>query len=401
MNSAKKVLFVHYGGDWIRGSERCLIDLITHIDRRAFTPQVWTNNESLKTEIAKLGVHCEVTPFPLLLGWQAPRFNVFAWKRLVNQARDIIQSEHIDLIHVNSAAPCQWMCHAAKLENVALVTQLHSDYPARDRLTLGIHNSPHIIAVSDAITGHLRKDGYPNEQLSVIHNGIDIERLSAQTAIDSKAQLGIANDDFLFVTVGSLIHRKGIDRILTALKNILRQSNNVHLLVIGEGNLRQTLEQTADRLNITEQVHFVGEKVNVLGWLQGCDAYVSAARSEAFGLVFMEAALAELPIVAPFEGGIKEILTHDETAILYENKGIKPLYDAMLRVIKHQSLADFIACSAKETALSHHTVTETTQRIEQIYWQVLQNPRPVKASWWRTTSPIRTYVTNRLAFSSS
>ncbi|MGL5481308.1 MAG: glycosyltransferase family 4 protein, partial [Aeromonas veronii] len=107
--NATPVLLVHYGEDWIRGSERCLLDLLAHLDRSRFTPLLWCNSPTLAAEAATLGVETMVEPFSLLLGWQAPRFDLAAHRRLSRRARALITERQIGLVHANSAAPCQWL----------------------------------------------------------------------------------------------------------------------------------------------------------------------------------------------------------------------------------------------------------------------------------------------------
>ncbi|WP_280205794.1 hypothetical protein [Aeromonas veronii] len=53
--NATPVLLVHYGEDWIRGSERCLLDLLAHLDRSRFTPLLWCNSPTLAAEAAPSG----------------------------------------------------------------------------------------------------------------------------------------------------------------------------------------------------------------------------------------------------------------------------------------------------------------------------------------------------------
>lgn len=397
MDKPQNVLFVHYGGNWIRGSERCLLDLVGNLDKNRFKPFIWTNNNFLHYEISKMGIHSEVSEFPILLGWNSPRWDFSGWRELINKARSYMSKHRIDLIHVNSAAPCQWMLPASRKAGIPLVTQLHSDYPARDRLTSGVHHSPHIITVSKAISQQLLQDGYPNHNLSVVHNGVDMTRLSDQEPIDVKKYLGLADDQFVFATVGSLIHRKGLDRVLSALKHLIAEKPNAHLAIIGDGTLRNHLEQMADYLRVSRHVHFIGEQDNVFAWLQGCDAYVSGARREAFGLVFIEAALAELPIVAPIEGGITEVLTHEQTAIMYKNVGVRPIYRAMERVISDSNLAQTISQNAKQHALDNFQIAINTRKIERIYTSLLTNVAPDKRSWLKGLSPIKTYFANRFA----
>ncbi|WP_394125530.1 glycosyltransferase [Vibrio hepatarius] len=394
---AKKILFVHYGDNWIRGSEKCLLDLIHYLDNRQYRPYVWTNNEALLAALDSDFVPGETSDFPLLLGWKAPKYDVSEWYRLFKKACDIIERREIDLIHVNSAAPCQWMLAAAHAKKVPLVTQLHSPYPARERLTTGLHLSPHIISVSRYVAKSLLQDGYPEEKLSIIHNGIDVKSLESQPEVHVKTKLLLPEDSFVFATVGSLIKRKGVDRILTALRHVTLEYPHVHLVVIGDGPLRNELESQADYLHLAANIHFVGEQSNVLGWLKGCDAFVSGARSEAFGLVVAEAALAKLPIVAPFEGGIPEFIRHGKTGILYPNYKIAPLANAMRIAVANPNLCQKLGKQAHQYISLNHSLDNSCRRIEALYRQLLSQPQEQARSILHTFSPLKTFVANRLA----
>ncbi|WP_391090102.1 glycosyltransferase [Vibrio sp. NH-UV-68] len=392
---SKRILFVHYGDDWIRGSEKCLLDLVQYVSRHQYRPFVWTNNQELTSQLDELGVANRLDNFPLLLGWRAPRLDIQGWKTLVNYGKALIKQNRIDLIHINSAAPCQWMLAAAKWCGVPCVTQLHCPYPARDRLTLGIHLSPHIIAVSHHVAKTLLSDGYPKSKLSVIHNGIDTVRLEQQQCVNVKQTLGIPQQDFVFATVGSLIHRKGVDRILTALRHVAFEYPNVSLVIIGDGPLKQKLMRQSEYLYLADRVYFTGEQSNVIGWLKGCDGFVSAARSEAFGLVLAEAALAKLPIIAPFEGGIPEFIQHGETGILYPNKGAAPLAKSMRILINNRALCDKYARNAYQHIKSYHDVSVSCQKIEHLYQKLVTQPSETR-SLISTFAPVRTFLSQRL-----
>ncbi|OLQ92200.1 glycosyltransferase [Vibrio ponticus] len=395
MNSIKKILFVHYGEDWIRGSERCLLDLITHLDKERFEAVVWTNNTMLIPHLEEAQVEYRIDNFPLLAGWQKPKADISSWVKLVGKGKNLIQQLGIDLIHVNSAAPCQWMSLAARMCSCPMVTHLHSDYISRDRVTLGIHLSPFVITASNAVAQNLIHDGYPQDNLTIVHNGIDIAALDAQPEVDVKQQLKIDSNATLYATVGSLIHRKGVDRILMALRHLTLEYPNSHLVVIGDGEERENLEQMCHKLHLDNHVHFLGEKTNVVGWLKGCDAFVSAAREEAFGLVITEAAVANIPIVAPFEGGIPEIVHHGETALLYANHGSGPLLNMMRCVQNHRDDCQSIAQNAHAHIQSVFTVERYVNQIEDLYRQILQQENVVFPSLQSGLKPLKTAIANR------
>lgn len=394
MKSVKKILFVHYGDSWIRGSERCLLDLISHLDSTLFEPIVWTNNSMLAQQLKNQHVECCLDDFPILFGWQKPQFDIKSWIKLIVKARQIINSKQVDLVHVNSAAPCQWMTFAARLCRCPLMTHLHSDYLSRDRTTLALHMSPSIIAASRAITENLRRDGYPEDRLTVVHNGIDVERLREQPPVDVPQQLNLDSNAVVYATVGSLIHRKGVDRILIALRHLILEYPNSYLVVIGTGEKKQELTALTHSLHLNKHVHFIGEQTNVVGWLKGCHAFVSAAREEAFGLVVTEAALANLPIIAPFEGGIPEIVQHGDTALLYANHGYAPLLNMMRCIHNHPKECHEIALRAHEHVTEHFDVKRYVKQIEQLYSRLINEPFPDFPPLIANFKPVKTAIAN-------
>lgn len=263
-------------------------------------------------------------------------------------------------------------------------------------MTLGLHLSPHIISVSAYVASQLKSEGYPNAHLSVVHNGLHVDKLGQQPMIETKKVLGISDNDFLYATVGSLIHRKGIDRILVALRHLNFEYPNTHLVVIGDGPLRNELEKHAKHLYLENRVHFVGEQRNVVGWLKGCDAFVSGARSEAFGLVIAEAAIAQIPVVAPFEGGIPEFVQHGKTGILYPNSGVGPLSKAMRVLVDNPDFGQQLASHASQHIATKFNVSLSSRRIIGVYKKIMLSHQP-SFSFWRTFIPLKTYLAKRIA----
>jgi len=199
------------------------------------------------------------------------------------------------LIPANSGAPNQWLNLVARSRNIPLLAHLHSSYSLRDRVTFGLHHVAMAVGVSNSVIDALLKDGMPSVKTCVIPNGIDTSRLDQEPVIDLRDQLNLNNDDFLIATTGSLIHRKGIDRIINSIKQLEISSVPAHLVIIGEGAERNNLQNQINNLGLSKKIHLLGEQSNVAGMLRGgVDLFVSAAREEAFGLVLAEASLSRI-----------------------------------------------------------------------------------------------------------
>ncbi len=406
--SVRNILFVHYGDHWIRGSEVCLLNLITSLSNK-FHPILWTNNDALHQRTIEENIQSHYEEFSVLFGWLSPKLDFSATWQLVRRACVFIREYDIQLIHVNSAAPNQWVVLAAYLMRIPLITQLHCHYSLRDRASLLLHLSPHIITVSKAVSHGMIQDGYPSSQLSVIYNGVVHHRHSASNLpLSVKEKLAIPQNDQVLISVGSLIDRKGFDRLihaLHALSNKAGDGPNVHLVIIGDGPCRKPLSSLVRRLKLDHLIHFVGEQSNVQHWLAGgCDAFISGARSEAFGLVLIEAAFAKLPIIAPNVGGIPEVIHDQQSGILYDSSQSEDVIaNAISQVLQNKKYAKMLANNAFERANTHFSLEANTNAIESLYHSILSRPSTVHQSRATQLSgvisalyrPMRTFLISR------
>lgn len=152
----------------------------------------------------------------------------------------------------------------------------------------------------------------------------------------------------VFVTMGRLIPRKGHELLLRAWQEV----RDAHLIIVGDGPLKDRLRHLASELGIAQRVSVRGyvseeEKQQLL---RMADGYVSAALHEGFGLVFLEAMQAGLPIVAANVGGQQDFLTDGENALLVPPGRAQPLAAAVRRLIDNPSLAQRLASNNERRA---------------------------------------------------
>jgi glycosyltransferase involved in cell wall biosynthesis len=386
------LLFVHYGENWIRGSERCLLDLIRHLDPARYRAVLWCNSPAMARAAENLPVTVHHSDFPLLLGWNSPRFDLFAFLRLVREGIRLVKQHQVALIHANSGAPNQWLNLVARACRLPMVTHLHARYPLRDRLTLGLHHSAMVVGVSQPVVEQLWRDGYPRERTRVIPNGIDVGGLESQPIKNLKTRMGLKEDDFLLATVGSLIHRKGIDLIIEAVNHLSSQGITAHLTVIGDGEERQRLQAQTNRLGLSHRIHFLGEQEGVAGLLRnGPDLFVSGAREEVFGLVLAEAGLCGLPVVAPQVGGIPSVIRDGKSGILVNPDDPVALAGAMARLYNEPELRRQMGLAGRERVLQRFTIQQNATRFDQLYRVLLRDARH-RMSWrrhWHWRAPLR------------
>jgi len=386
------VLFTHYGEDWIRGSEQCLVDLLRHLDRDRFRPRVWCNAPTLAAEVRSLGVEVDVSPFVMLLD-RSPRPGALRrWLGQVREAGRIVRHHGIRLLHANSAAPNQWLLPVARAGRIPLLVHLHVPYLARDRFALGLHQASLAVGVTHGCLEGLLEDGMPPERTRTIHNGVDPERLAAGDARELRARLGIPAGSVVLARVGSLIPRKGVDAMLRVFARLRGEGRDVHLLVLGEGPDREKLEALARGLGVAAEAHFLGHVEHLGAVLRDAtDVLVSPARLEGFGLTVIEAGLSGVPVVTTDTTGMNEIVSSGRTGRVVPVDDEDALLAAVRELVEEPALRVRYAEALARVVHDRFLVSRYVEDFSRTYQELLADD-PARHGWLGAWSPPSVYV---------
>ncbi len=131
-----------------------------------------------------------------------------------------------------------------------------------------------------------------------------------------RAELGLSPDEFVMITIGRLVPRKGIDQLVRMLGRL--DHPQARLVVIGDGPQLGELQGLARDLRVSSQLTFTGfvPDQRKVDWLAASDLYVSTSQHEGFGLVFLEAMAQGLPIACYDHGGQTDFLASGVNGIV-------------------------------------------------------------------------------------
>ena len=152
------------------------------------------------------------------------------------------------------------------------------------------------VPCSSALEAPFRQlSGVKSGTFPVIENYIDVEDIR-QKAAEAPENFSVDTQQFNLVAVGKLCHQKGYDIMLNVLNKALKYRDDIHLYILGDGPLRQSLEKMAAELGIEKNVTFLGKKENPFCYMSLMDAYISTSRYEGQPLNTMEAMVIGLPL---------------------------------------------------------------------------------------------------------
>jgi glycosyltransferase involved in cell wall biosynthesis len=173
-----------------------------------------------------------------------------------------------------------------------------------------------LVANSQSVATYYREQGFPEERMTVIPNGIDLpERANASRAA-LRESLGIPGDARVVAYVGRLAPQKRIRDLIWAFELIRVQREDCHFLIIGDGPERERLQEFARSLRLESSLRFLGHRVDAATLLGACDLFWLASDFEGQSNSIMEAMSAGLPVVASDIPPNRELVSHGATGFL-------------------------------------------------------------------------------------
>ena len=164
--------------------------------------------------------------------------------------------------------------------------------------------------------------------------GVDTNRFHFRNAPDlriaKRIQLGLPQDAYVLLSVGELTKRKNQEVALHALKKLADPS--IHYVLCGKGDLREHLEQTAAELGVTEQVHFLGYRLDVPEMYRMADCFLFPSVHEGLPFALMEAMESGLPIVCSRIRGNVDLIDDQVGGILCDVHNSDDYYTAIRKI---------------------------------------------------------------------
>jgi glycosyltransferase involved in cell wall biosynthesis len=263
--------------------------------------------------------------------------------RVIPQMRRIVEMRQPDILQTHNVKPHFFM-RLSQLWRRYCWIAIHHGYVTTDfktrcynQLDRWSYRAPqHIITVCREFEGELEGMGIPAGRISVVGNAIrpwgPLTAVAVKKVFDLRRSPGVA----VLVCIGRLSQEKGHVDLVRALGILRRQgSDKFHLYLVGEGPARGRIERALREEKLEEHVTLEGLQLDVRPYYEAADLVVLPSHSEGPSNVLLEAMMAERPVVATSVGGIPEVVTHEESALLVE-----PRNPAALAAGIHRALND-------------------------------------------------------------
>jgi glycosyltransferase involved in cell wall biosynthesis len=248
------------------------------------------------------------------------------------------------------------------------------DQEALRRLTPRIDQ---LIAVSQAIEQKICDEGRSSAPVSLIYNGVDLERYDHQEPCCTlREEYGMDADAEIVGAVGRLELEKGHPTLLEAWPLVLERVPCAYLLIVGEGSRLDALHQIARDHGVERHVIFTGRRDDIPAVTAAFDVAVLPSYREAQGLTILEAMALSRPVVASDVGGIPEMIEDGVNGLLVPPHDPPALADAIVRLLTDHPLADMIGRAGHDTVHDRFCVQLMVNAVQALYDEGARRVRP-------------------------
>ncbi|MFA6350397.1 MAG: glycosyltransferase family 4 protein [Candidatus Omnitrophota bacterium] len=288
----------------------------------------------------------------------------------------VIKSENIQIVHSNTRVTQVLGELLKRFCGVKHISTGHGFFTMKLTRRLFPCWGDKVIAISAQVRDHLVNDlKVPAQNISVVHNGIDVEKFRERGAGDRGQQKKEFNlgDGPVIGIIARLSDVKGHKFLIQAMMEVLEKIPAATLLIVGEGKERGRLIELTRDLGIEKQVIFISSVSDTRLVLSVLDVFVLPSLHEGLGLSLMEAMAFGLPVIGSRVGGIPSLIQDGHNGILVEPEDILGLSGSILRVLSDKTLAIKLGGNAADFINRNFGLRMMAEETERIYQECLKN----------------------------
>lgn len=363
--ASKKVL--HIVEDLkIGGIERVIASIVMGLNRSKYEVEVWclAQGGEIAQELIGKG-------FPVVVLGMKSYYNpaqIMALSKLIRRS-------HIDLIHTHGYFASTFGRLAAILARTpVVVAHMHTTFYGFRKRNILIERSlsyftDKIVCVSQAVEKFVGEvEGIKEKKTCLLYNGVEAPSQSERKFHVERTSFGLSENDIVAITVASLTRNKGHRVLIDAIRTISPKYNDLQLLIVGDGPLRDNLSAYAKELQLSSKIVFTGQRNDVDLLLKLADIFIlPSMEREGLGIALIEAMAAGLPVIGTRLGGIPEVIEENVNGLLLAPGNSEELAAAIEKLIADPAIREKMGRMGRKIYEEKFTAEKMVTNIESLY----------------------------------
>jgi glycosyltransferase involved in cell wall biosynthesis len=349
------------------GAERVAVDLVRGLNRQRFEAAVISIWRPVESDLERLLDESGVTVEYLGKG---PGFDGRTYHRIHRVLRDCrpdIVHTHLHVLRYALPSLLLLKC-SSLLHTVHNLAEREIEPRGRWIQRYALNHGVVPVAVSEEVALSV-EDLYGIQQCRVIPNGIATNHYGCPRTARSewRAREGFRDSQVLFVCVARFSRQKNHALLLEAFAQGPASDPSAHLVLVGEGSLREQLVEQVENLGLTQRIHFLGLRSDIPDVLAATDVFVLSSDWEGNPLSVMEAMASGLPIVSTAAGGVPDLFENGKEGFLIQRGDVRGLANSMTSLLSNPERRQSMGMAAAQRARENFDASRMVQEYEQLY----------------------------------
>ena len=236
------------------------------------------------------------------------------------------------------------------------------------------HRRNRLVAVSNFVRGMLHGRGIPDKYIDTVYNGTDFTEYETHDPNAVKEEFGISRDKRLIGLVGRVCREKGHLLMIEALKDVVTQHKNAHVMFVGriEQHFEEEFNSAIAEAGVSKHLTMAGVRHDVPRLLDSFDFTTMPSHQETFGVAAIEAMARGRAVVASRIGGLPEVVRHQQTGLLIDLRP-EELSEAVSYLLENESERMQMGALGRVVVEQKFTLNHMVDRLESIYSRAAGN----------------------------
>lgn len=362
---AKKVLHI-VATSKLSGAEKVVSDICTNLDER-FIPIIVCAGDPLKQYYEEKGIKTYVADINKLNPKQ------------IKIVKEIVENENVDIIHGHDVKASIAGYLSGKKNKIPTISHVHVTYLwmkkfgafkiidayFRDKYALSI-------ACSEAVKEFYQEYNPKADKGKIIFmdncfNFNEFNKVSIENRDVFKQKIGLSRNQYVFGYLGRLLKVKGADLMIEAFKSKMDLMKDSVLLIVGDGEERQSLQNLVRKYGIEDRVIFAGYQKNVYDYMNVFDSFILPSVREGLPIAVLEAMAMRKPVISTPVAGLSKLMKSGYNGIVLDERSKEALANAMESLYTDTEFSKELAENAYNYLYENCNINNYVIRLEDIY----------------------------------
>lgn len=358
----------------VGGGETHVLELCTNLDKSLYEPVVLSFTDGpMVQELRKRGIQTHVI-------FTERGFDNKVWSKVL----ELIRSEQFDIIHAHGTRAMSNVFWAAKKAKLPLVYTVHgwSFHPDQNFLVRKARELSENFLTSKAnlticVSKSNERDGierFNMKRSKVIYNAVDLNKFNPENEFKKiRLEFGISEDKIVIGYIVRMTVQKDPLTMIRAMKLVAEKSDNIVLLMVGDGDLKAETVKLTNELGLQNKVIFESFRSDIPDILNAIDIYCLPSLWEGFPIGILEAmAMKKSVVCSPVDGNI-ELVKANETGLLVEIGNPEKLAETLLLIANNKSLRNELDNNSYEFVRTNFGISRLVNSVQQVYTEICKN----------------------------